>query len=132
MIDVAADEAVRSPSIKILVVVGFAYEADARVNQKRGRITIYPVQARQDLRIRELDDVDQQAFTIVAEPDISILEVPDTRRHDSGAGERLRHLQPRERKPTGWYSERHSLLDVGHGVRRLRVSRTKDPLPRWG
>ena len=60
----------------VLLVVAYAYAADAP--SKVGRITVARAQMNRDLMIRELsDETGHEAFVIIGEPDIKIIDYPD-------------------------------------------------------
>ena len=80
LIDRAAEEAARMGSIKTLIVVAFAFEADVRSGEleERGRLNIHKVQANQDLLIGNLKDAESdRAFVLIGEPDIAVRVDPD-------------------------------------------------------
>lgn len=75
LIDRAAEEAARMGSIKTLIVVAFAFEADVRSGEleERGRLDIHKVQANQDLLVGNLKDKESdRAFVLIGEPDIAV------------------------------------------------------------
>lgn len=75
MIDHAVEEAATMPSVEVLIVIAFAYEALVR-NEKRGRIEIYKAIANMDLQSGNLrDDKNHHAFVLVGEPDVKIERV---------------------------------------------------------
>ena len=60
----------------VLLVVAYAYAADAP--SKVGRITVARAQMNRDLMIRELSaETGHEAFVIIGEPDIKIINYPD-------------------------------------------------------
>ena len=60
----------------VLLVVAYAFAADAP--SKVGRITVARAQMNRDLMIRELsEETGHQAFVIIGEPDITIIDYPD-------------------------------------------------------
>ena len=60
----------------VLLVVAYAYAADAP--SKVGRITVARAQMNRDLMIRELsDETGHEAFVIIGEPDIKIIDYPN-------------------------------------------------------
>ena len=62
-------------SIKTLIVVAFAFEADVRSGEleERGRLDIHKVQANQDLLVGNLKDKESdRAFVLIGEPDIAV------------------------------------------------------------
>lgn len=72
LIDRAAEEAALMGSIKTLIVIAFAFEADVRSGEleERGRLDIHKVQANQDLLIGNLKDAESdRAFVLIGEPD---------------------------------------------------------------
>ena len=80
LVDRAADEAARMGSIKVLVVIAFAFEADVRTGEleERGRLEIYKAQANQDLLVGNLKDAESdRAFVLIGEPDIEMKMDPD-------------------------------------------------------
>ena len=79
LINLAAEQAASMPSVTILIVIAFAFEADARGRtEKRGRLIIHKVQANQDIRIGNLaDDRADHAFVRIGEPEILIMPNPD-------------------------------------------------------
>ena len=81
-INVAAEQAIRHPSIKILIVVGFHFEADAYSSHAeiRGRLAIYKAHANQDFRVGNLkEDRNHHAFTRIGEPSLEIHPEDDGR-----------------------------------------------------
>ncbi len=79
LINLAAEQAASMPSVTALIVIAFAFEADARDGtEKRGRLMIHKVQANQDLRIGNLaDDCADHAFVRIGEPEIFITSNSD-------------------------------------------------------
>ena len=77
MIREAAREITNSAeSADVLLVVAYAYAADAP--SKVGRITVARAQMNRDLMIRELsEETGHEAFVIIGEPDITIIDYPD-------------------------------------------------------
>ncbi len=70
MVDHAVEEASKMPSVSVLIIVAFAYEASVE-NEQRGRMDIYRFMANQDLQMGNLkDNKDDVAFVLVGEPDI--------------------------------------------------------------
>ena len=60
----------------VLLVVAYAFAADAP--SKVGRITVARAQMNRDLMIRELsEETGHEAFVIIGEPDITIIDYPD-------------------------------------------------------
>ena len=60
----------------VLLVAAYAFAADAP--SKVGRITVARAQMNRDLMIRELsDETGHEAFVIIGEPDIKIIDYPD-------------------------------------------------------
>ena len=77
LINVAAEQAANLPSVQKLLIVAFAFEADARSSEteRRGRLSIHKIQANQDLRVGNLAARDaDHAFTLIGEPDIRITQ----------------------------------------------------------
>ena len=75
LIDRAAETVARMPSIQMLIIIAFAYDADAQPEtpESRGRFQIVKAQAHRDLQIEELkDNALDNAFVQVAEPDVHI------------------------------------------------------------
>ena len=73
----ALTEATQYESTKILLLIGFGFEASPQPEQK-GRVLVYRVQAHQDLRIGELaPDRKADTLVVVAEPDIELAQVED-------------------------------------------------------
>ena len=70
----ALNEAAEHEATKSLLLVGFGFEANRKV-EAQGRVVVHRVQAHQDLRIGELAP-DRQADTlvVVAEPDIEVAQ----------------------------------------------------------
>ena len=79
LINLAAEQAASMPSVTVLIVIAFAFEADARGGtERRGRLMIHKVQANQDIRIGNLaDDRADHAFVRIGEPEILIIPNPD-------------------------------------------------------
>ena len=76
VIDSVTAEAARIPGVSIALIVGFAFDADTR-QERRGKLTVLKAQANQDLRIRDLGDgAEDNAFRLVGEPDIAVIESP--------------------------------------------------------
>lgn len=76
VIDSVTAEAARIPGVRTVLIVGFAFDADTRQEQ-RGKLTVLKAQANQDLRIRDLGGgAEDNAFRLVGEPDIAIIESP--------------------------------------------------------
>ncbi len=75
LIDRAAEIVAKMPSIQMLIIIAFAYEADANPEtpESRGRFKIVKAQAHRDLQIENLkDNAMDHAFIQVAEPDVRI------------------------------------------------------------
>ncbi len=77
LIDHAAEQAAGIPSVRRLAIVGFEFEADARLREteRRGRLSILKVQANRDFQVGNLQDgSEDNAFVRIGEPDIAIEE----------------------------------------------------------
>ena len=73
----ALTEATQYESTKVLLLIGFGFEASPQPEQK-GRVMVYRVQAHQDLRIGELaPDRSADTLVVVAEPDIELAQADD-------------------------------------------------------
>ena len=75
LIDHAAELAAGIPSVRRLAIVGFEFEADARLREteRRGRLSILKVQANRDFQVGNLQDgSEDNAFVRIGEPDIAI------------------------------------------------------------
>ena len=78
----AAEQSIQHPSLRVLIVIGFHFEADAYSPQAeiRGRLTIHKVHANQDFRVGNLaDDRSHQAFIRIGEPSLEIHRESDDR-----------------------------------------------------
>lgn len=70
MVDHAVEEASKMPSVSVLIIVAFAYEASVE-NEQRGRMKIHRMMANQDLQMGNLkDNKNDVAFVLVGEPEI--------------------------------------------------------------
>lgn len=81
LIDRVAEEVARMGSIKTLIVIAFAFEADVRSGEleERGRLEIHKAQANQDLLVGNLKDAgSDRAFVLIGEPDIEVSIDPDS------------------------------------------------------
>ena len=77
LIDHAAEQTAGIPSVKRLAIIGFEFEADARLGEteRRGRLSILKVQANRDFQVGNLrDGSEDNAFVRIGEPDIAIEE----------------------------------------------------------
>ena len=70
----AVTEATQFETTKILLLVGFGFEANPRTEEV-GRLVVHRIQAHQDLRIGQLaPDRKADTLVVVAEPDIDLVE----------------------------------------------------------
>ena len=112
----------------LLLVVAYAFAPDAPPSV--GRIAVARAQTNRDLIIRDLsDETDHEAFVILGNPDIKVIDSYPGRAHLSGR-HRLRHVRPRHRRPLRRRPRRHRLLDARHRLRRRELLRPAHPLPR--